>query len=214
MEDIDENRSNFTDVMTNHNGNSNNSHDEKVIEKKKKKEKSGEKSKKKKHKKKECEKNSRSTKSNEENTPSNDIDLWLEDVSNQPVAKDTIDDGENDLPSKSKKEKKKKKKHSKDKKRDRSHDDEQTKTPKTQCLVDANGVKLNCFLQAQNNSDDHNVKVTFTCENIQSEVAFNDVEITLEAGQKITAVDPNPIKTSLPPKTSQTKHSFLKVLIK
>ena len=49
----------------------------------------------KKHKKKECEKNSRSTKSNEENIPSNDIDLWLEDVSNQPVAKDTIDDVEN-----------------------------------------------------------------------------------------------------------------------
>merc|ERR1719411_1452927 len=78
LEDIDENRSNFTDVMTNHNGNSNNSHDEKVIKKKKKKEKSGEKSKKKKHKKKEGEKNARSTKSNEENTPSNDIDLWLE----------------------------------------------------------------------------------------------------------------------------------------
>merc|ERR1712018_159237 len=84
LEDIDENRSNFTDVMTNHNGNSNNSHDEKVIKKKKK---SDEKSKKKKHKKKEGEKNARSTKSNEENTPSNDIDLWLEDVSNQPVAK-------------------------------------------------------------------------------------------------------------------------------
>ena len=206
MEDIDENQLKSTD----HNGGLINATEEILIEKKKKKGKADEKSKKKKHKKKDNENNSGPKESKEEKVSHNDIDLWLEDAKDTTDAKSTILD-KSDRPSKPKKEKKKKKKHSKDKKRDRSPEGEQPKCSKTQCLVDDHGVKVYGSLQALNNSDAHNVKVTFTFENIKKDVALSDVEILLEPCQKISMVDPNPIKTNLPPQTSVEEHLLLKV---
>jgi len=206
LEDIDENQLKSTD----HNGGLINATEEILIEKKKKKGKADEKSKKKKHKKKDNENNSGPKESKEEKVSHNDIDLWLEDAKDTTDAKSTILD-KSDRPSKPKKEKKKKKKHSKDKKRDRSPEGEQPKCSKTQCLVDDHGVKVYGSLQALNNSDAHNVKVTFTFENIKKDVALSDVEILLEPCQKISMVDPNPIKTNLPPQTSVEEHLLLKV---
>merc|ERR1712223_667843 len=105
----------------------------------------------------------------------------------------------------------KKKKQNKEKKRDRSVEDVPMKSPKTQCLVDSNGIKLNCFLQAMDNSDEYNVKATFSCENIQREMALNDLEISVEGGQMVSLVEPNPIKMNLAPQSHQKEDTLLKV---
>ena len=206
MEDIDENQLKSTD----HNGGLINATEEILIEKKKKKGKADEKSKKKKHKKKDNENNSGPKESKEEKVSHNDIDLWLEDANDTTEAKSTILD-KSDIPSKPKKEKKKKKKHSKDKKRDRCLEGEQPKCSKTQCLVDEHGIKANGAVQALNNSDAYNAKVSFLFQNTKKDVALSDVEIVLEPCQKISMVDPNPLKTNLPPQTSVEEHLLLKV---
>ena len=187
-----------------------NATDEILIENKKKKEKPDEKSKKKKHKKKDSEKRSRPKESKEGKVSHNDIDLWLEDTKVTTDVKSTTID-KSDMQSKPKKDKKRKKKHSKDSKRDRSLETEQPKCLKRQCLVDDHGVKLYCSLQALNNSDAHNAQVTFSFENNEKEVSLSDVEILLESCQKISMLDPNPIKTNLPPQTSVKEHMLLKV---
>merc|ERR1712038_1395676 len=210
LEGIDENRYKAIDVKTNGRLIDHNNSDE-VTTKKKKKHKGEDKSKKKKHKKKDDEKISVSPTTKRHNAPDNDIDLWLEDVNTKPVEDDKSDDIENQGALKSKKEKKKKKKHSKEKKRDRSLENVPMKSPKTQCLVDSNGIKLNCFLQATDNSDEYNVKATFSCENIQREMALNDVEISVEGGQMVSLVEPDPIKMNLAPQSHQKEDSLLKV---
>ena len=176
--------------------------------KKRKKNKDEEKSKKKKHKKKD-DKISHSIK--EKNGNSNDIDLWLEDANAETVSNDDLQEGKEHVSSKSKKERKKNKKSGKDKKRDSSLEVAQSKSPKKQCLVDANGVKLSCFLLAVDDNDNHNVKATFSCENIQSEITLNDVDISLEGGQQVSVVGSNPIKIQIAPQTIQKDHLLLKV---
>ena len=210
MEDIDENRPKAIDAKTNGRLIDHDICDQ-VTNKKKKKHKGEDKSKKKKHKKKDDEKLSVSQTSKRHIAPDNDIDLWLEDVNSKPVEDDKSDDIESQGALKSKKEKKKKKKHSKEKKRDRSIENMPMKSPKTQCLVDSNGIKLNCFLLAMDNSDEYNVKATFSCENIQREMALNDVEISVEGGQMVSLVEPNPIKMNLAPQSHQIEDSLLKV---
>lgn len=215
MEDIDEIRSKPAD---NNKNNINGKFTEHATEteskekKKKKKNKEEEKSKKKKHKKKDDEKILNSIQSKEKNCKNNDIDLWLEDVNAENVENDTLNDGVERLPSKSKKEKKKNRKHGKDKKRDRSLEGVQTKSPKMQCLIDANGVKLSCFLLAVDDNENHNVKATFSCENTQAEITLNDVEINLEGGQQVSVVGSNPMKTQISPLSIQKEHLLLKVI--
>ena len=179
--------------------------------KKKKKNKEEEKSKKKKHKKKHDVKILNSIQSKEKNGKNNDIDLWLEDVNAENVENDTLNDGVEKVPSKSKKEKKKNRKHGKDKKQDRSLEGVQTKFPKEQCLIDANGVKLSSFLLAVDDNENHNVKATFSCENTQAENTLNDVEINLEGSQQVSVVGSNPMKTQISPLSIQKEHFLLKV---
>ena len=184
----------------------------KEVKEKKKKHKDAEKSKKKKHKIKNGEIISEMEKKGQNGTSEN-INLWLEDVNSQTITPKELNCNDADsVSSKAKKAKRKHKKQSKDKKKERSSEIPQHRPPKKQCLVDSNGVKLDCYLEAAvDDSDNHNVIVTFFCENTHNEFPLNEVEIKLEEGQQVSVVGSNPIRFNILPQSIQNEHCYLKV---
>ena len=216
LEDVDEMRSqNRLDMGQNINSTSKAKEAVKEVKEKKKKHKDAEKSKKKKHKIKNGERISEIENEGQNGTSEN-INLWLEDVNAQTITPNELNcNNENGVSSKAKKGKKKHKKQSKDKKKERFSEVSPSKPPKKQCLVDSNDVKLDCYLEAaDNDSDDHNVIVTFLCENTHNEFPLNEVEIKLEGGQQVSVVGSNPIRSNILPQSIQNEHCCLKVSYK
>ena len=177
--------------------------------KKKKKSKDEEKIKKKKHKGKDGDKELQKFSSMGDGRSQDDINMWLEDV--QMETTPSIEQNHEKTKSK-KKDKKKHKKHRSNKEIDDNSFNPYSGTPKKQRLIDSNGVRLACYLEAVHNSnEDANVKATFVCANTDTEFAVEDAEIRLEGGQQAVVVGSNVINMKILPLGIISEHGFLKV---
>ena len=139
---------------------------------------------------------------------SDNINLWLEDVNLQatsPVLQD-IDDKS----SKTKK-KKDKKKHKKSTKSKTDNKALQSKSPRLQCLVDSNGVKLDCHYEALlHESGNYNAKITFFSK-YKEPCPSSHAEVKLDNGQQVSIVGPNPIQIEMCDDKTQNEQFLLKV---
>ena len=139
---------------------------------------------------------------------SDNINLWLEDVNLQATSPVLQDIDDKSSKTKKNKDKKKHKKHTKSKTDNKAL---QSKSPRLQCLVDSNGVKLDCHYAALlHESGNYNAKITFLSK-YKEPCLSSHVEVKLDNGQQVSIVGPNPVQIEMCDDEIQNEQFLLKV---